>query len=333
MPWKASELKPNPKNPRVISRVALSRLKESIRRDPKFMEMRPIIIDEENMILGGHQRLKACMSLGMKELPDGWVRRFENLTEEEKKRFLLIDNSPEEISGAFDTSKVDEWFKDTVKEIKKTFSGNFENFDENLGSNAARVLKQEDEAYKEFKAARKKSHEHGTDALDVDFYVCLVFDSAAQKQEFLDAMELSEEARYGKFVDGVAFSEGLGIQLTPSEEKPLNTPFDQGLADMALGAEAGGETPAETAPATGKAARGKAGRKPKTRSKPCPEPQTPPAGTAGSPTTPGTPTVPNAARIGRKRRRAAQAPAAERRPAPPTRTASGAQTRGRRGTT
>lgn len=264
MSWKASELKPNPKNPRVITRVAMSRLKESVRRDPKFMELRPIIIDEDNVILGGHQRLKACVSLGMKELPDEWVKRVSDLTEEEKKRFLLIDNSPEEISGAFDTSKIDDFFKDAVAKIRTTFQGNFEQFDEKLGANAARVVKQEDEAYRKFKEARKKSHEHGTDALDVDFYAVLVFDSAAQKQEFLEALELAEEARYGKFVDGAAFCEVLGIPLTPSEEKPLNTPYDQGLSDMALGAaEAGGETPAETAHGGGKGRARKGGGKTK----------------------------------------------------------------------
>lgn len=259
MPWKVGDLKPDPKNPRTISRVAMSRLKESIRRDGKFMGMRPIIIDEDNVILGGHQRLAACKALGMKELPDEWVRKFADLTDEEKKRFMLIDNAPEEISGAFDTAKLDDCFKDAIEKIRATYSGNFENFDENLGTKAARVIKQEDEAYKDFKAARRKSHEHGNDALDTEFYACLVFDSEAQKDEFLAALGLAEEAFFGKFVDGVAACEGLGIPLTPSVEKPLKTPFDQSLADMALGA--GGSEPADGAEAG--ARKGGKKRKPK----------------------------------------------------------------------
>lgn len=247
MPWKASELKPDPKNPRTISRVAMSRLKESIRRDGKFMGMRPIIIDENNVILGGHQRLVACKALGMKELPDDWVRKYADLTDEEKKRFMLIDNAPEEISGAFDTDKLnlDDYFKDAIGKIRATYSGNFENFDENLGTKAARVIKQEDDAYRDFKAARKKSHQHGNDALDTEFYACLVFDSEAQKDEFLAALGLAEEAFFGKFVDGVAVAEKVGVKLTPGEEKPLKIPFDQSLADMALGA--GGSEPADGA--------------------------------------------------------------------------------------
>ncbi len=97
-----SELKTNPNNPRKISGSALDKLKQSIERDPAFMALRPIIIDEDNVVLGGNQRLKAIKALGMKELPDAWVIQAKDLTEEQQRRFVLVDNAPEGMAGEWD---------------------------------------------------------------------------------------------------------------------------------------------------------------------------------------------------------------------------------------
>jgi hypothetical protein len=99
---KVSELKTNPNNPRKISGSALDKLKQSIERDPAFMALRPIVIDENNVVLGGNQRLKAIKALGMKEMPDTWVIQAKDLTEEQRRRFVLVDNAPEGMSGEWD---------------------------------------------------------------------------------------------------------------------------------------------------------------------------------------------------------------------------------------
>ena len=88
---KLSSLKPYPNNPRKISDTALEKLKESIQRDPEYMIARPIVIDQESRILGGNQRHKACKALGMKEVPEEWVRRVE-WDGEKAKRFNVVDN-------------------------------------------------------------------------------------------------------------------------------------------------------------------------------------------------------------------------------------------------
>ena len=232
MPWKLKDLKPNPENPRTISRVAFSRLKQSIARDPKFMVIRPIVIDENNVIMGGHQRVRACISLGMKEVPDEWVRRADDLTDEEKRRFILLDNSPEEVSGGFDLAKVNAHFADAVKSLREQFNGHFEEFDDSA-KNACRVLKEKDEKYKRFIEARQKSHQHGENAGETDFYVVLVMQSAEQKRHFVsDLEENGLEVRYGKFVDGTAFAEMLAMPVPPEEPPPLKAPFDNALAEM-----------------------------------------------------------------------------------------------------
>jgi 3'-phosphoadenosine 5'-phosphosulfate sulfotransferase (PAPS reductase)/FAD synthetase len=99
---KVSTIKNNPKNPRKITDVELDRLKASVERDPEFMVLRPIVVDDDMMVLGGNQRLKAIKKLGMKDIPDNWVVKASNLTEEQRKRFILVDNAPDGMSGSWD---------------------------------------------------------------------------------------------------------------------------------------------------------------------------------------------------------------------------------------
>ena len=90
---KLTDIKPNPDNPRVIRDEKFKRLCKSIQEFPKMMQLRPIVVDSENVVLGGNMRLKALQSLGFKNVPDSWVKRADDLTEEEKKRFIITDNA------------------------------------------------------------------------------------------------------------------------------------------------------------------------------------------------------------------------------------------------
>ena len=89
---KLSALKTNPNNPRLIKDDKFQKLVNSIREFPKMMELRPIIVDEQMIIQGGNMRFKAIKELGLKEIPDSWVKQANDLTEEEKKRFVISDN-------------------------------------------------------------------------------------------------------------------------------------------------------------------------------------------------------------------------------------------------
>jgi len=99
---KLHQIKPNPDNPRKIAPEALERLKASIRRDPEFMRLRPIVVDAAGTILGGNQRHAAIAALGMDEIPDDWVRRADDLTAEQRRRVVVVDNSPVGMSGEWD---------------------------------------------------------------------------------------------------------------------------------------------------------------------------------------------------------------------------------------
>jgi len=91
--FKLSKLKYKDRNPRKISDEALERLRQKISDYPKFLSLRPIIFDPATMqVLGGNQRLKSLRQLGYKEIPETWVKAADELTEEEKKAFVVIDN-------------------------------------------------------------------------------------------------------------------------------------------------------------------------------------------------------------------------------------------------
>jgi len=90
---KVSQLKLNKKNPRKISPEQMEKLKSSIQKFPKMMSLRPIVYDPDTMeVLGGNQRLLAIRDLGMKEIPDDWAKSADELTEEEKREFIIRDN-------------------------------------------------------------------------------------------------------------------------------------------------------------------------------------------------------------------------------------------------
>ena len=84
-----NEIKPNPNNPRIIKDDKFKKLVKSIQDFPQMLELRPIVIDENNVVLGGNMRLKACMEAGLKDVP---VKQAKELTEEQKKEFIVKDN-------------------------------------------------------------------------------------------------------------------------------------------------------------------------------------------------------------------------------------------------
>ena len=57
-----------------------------------MMALRPMVVDQDNVVLGGNMRLKALQHLGFKEIPDTWVKKASELTDEEKRRFIIADN-------------------------------------------------------------------------------------------------------------------------------------------------------------------------------------------------------------------------------------------------
>lgn len=82
-------IKINPNNPRVCKDHKFKQLVKSIQDFPQMLELRPIVIDENNIVLGGNMRLKACIEAGLTDVP---VKQAKELTEEQKKEFIVKDN-------------------------------------------------------------------------------------------------------------------------------------------------------------------------------------------------------------------------------------------------
>lgn len=79
----------NPNNPRIIKDDKFKKLVKSINEFPEMLEVRPIVVDEDMVVLGGNMRLKACISAGLKEVH---IIKFNDLSEDKKKEFIVKDN-------------------------------------------------------------------------------------------------------------------------------------------------------------------------------------------------------------------------------------------------
>ena len=126
---KLKDIHVNPDNPRIIKDERFKKLCKSIKEFPKMMTLRPIIIDNEGMILGGNMRFKALLELGYKEVPDEWVRRADELTEDEKRRFIIEDNLPfgewdwNSLANNWDEDELIEWGMDIEDKIDRVEDG------------------------------------------------------------------------------------------------------------------------------------------------------------------------------------------------------------------
>tara|TARA_R100001594_G_scaffold81562_1_gene116082 strand:- start:3222 stop:3959 length:738 start_codon:yes stop_codon:yes gene_type:complete len=84
-----SKIQGNPNNPRIIKNDKFKKLVKSIKEFPEMLKLRPIVVDENMMVLGGNMRLKASKDAGLKEV---WIDIAEGLTEEQKQEFIVKDN-------------------------------------------------------------------------------------------------------------------------------------------------------------------------------------------------------------------------------------------------
>jgi ParB-like chromosome segregation protein Spo0J len=109
---KISDVKNNPNNPRVIKDDKFEKLVKSIKEFPKMLEIRPIVVNDDMIVLGGNMRLKACKEAGLKEVP---IIKASDLTEDEQKQFIIKDNVSggewdwEMLQNDWNLEELDEW--------------------------------------------------------------------------------------------------------------------------------------------------------------------------------------------------------------------------------
>ena len=105
-------VKSNPNNPRIIKDDKFNKLVKSIKEFPKMLEIRPIVVNNDMVVLGGNMRLKACKEAGLKEVS---IIKASDLTEEEQKQFIIKDNVGfgewdwETLANEWDAEQLGEW--------------------------------------------------------------------------------------------------------------------------------------------------------------------------------------------------------------------------------
>jgi ParB-like chromosome segregation protein Spo0J len=109
---KISDIKLNLNNPRLIKDDKFKKLVKSIEDFPEMLDIRPIVVNADMVILGGNMRFKACKEAGLKEIP---IIIADNLTEEQQREFLIKDNTSggewdfEMLANEWDVEQLDAW--------------------------------------------------------------------------------------------------------------------------------------------------------------------------------------------------------------------------------
>ena len=116
-----NKVRGNDNNPRIIKDDKFRKLVQSIKDFPEMLELRPIVVDEDMIVLGGNMRLKACIEAGLKEVH---ITVASNLTEEQKKEFIVKDNVGfgewdwDMIANEWDTNLLEDWGLDVLIDDK-----------------------------------------------------------------------------------------------------------------------------------------------------------------------------------------------------------------------
>lgn len=109
---KITEVKANPNNPRTIKDEKFKKLVESIKGFPEMLSLRPIVVNDDMVVLGGNMRLKACKEAGLKEVP---IIKASDLSEEQQKEFIIKDNIGfgdwdwQTLSNEWDFEQLQDW--------------------------------------------------------------------------------------------------------------------------------------------------------------------------------------------------------------------------------
>jgi len=107
---KISDIKLNPNNPRLIKDDKFKKLVQSIKDFPEMLNIRPIVVNKDMIILGGNMRYRACKEAGIKEIPV----IITDLSEEKQREFLIKDNTS---GGEWDWNMLaNEWEEDQLNE-------------------------------------------------------------------------------------------------------------------------------------------------------------------------------------------------------------------------
>jgi ParB-like chromosome segregation protein Spo0J len=120
---KLTDIKPNPDNPRVIRDENFQKLVNSIKEFPEMLDLRPIVVNKDMVILGGNMRYRACQEAGYKEVP---VVVADNITKDQEREFIIKDNISggdwdwEILANEWNETELDGWGLDIPYQQEET---------------------------------------------------------------------------------------------------------------------------------------------------------------------------------------------------------------------
>lgn len=129
---KITDIKLNPNNPRLIKDDKFKKLVQSIKDFPEMLDIRPIVVNKDMIILGGNMRYRACKEAGIKEIPVIVT----DLSEDKQREFLIKDNVSggewdwDMIANEWDADELEAWGLDLpVFDIKDEGTAEEDNYD------------------------------------------------------------------------------------------------------------------------------------------------------------------------------------------------------------
>ena len=218
------------KNARIIRDAAFNRLVESIEQDPEFLMARGVVVwqvpkvlavpegekspftgqEGQIVVIGGNQRCKAFMALGMTEIKDAWLIEAKDekgnwWSPDKAERFVLKDNNPEGIAGENDARKMFENFSTANMKLSGIDFSAFrdlmaekpaakEKDPKEESSDAAEEGEhgEKDRALQQFIANREETRRDLKEIDETGFHLLLVFDSFEEKVEFISRAGLAD---------------------------------------------------------------------------------------------------------------------------------------------
>jgi ParB-like chromosome segregation protein Spo0J len=109
---KIGQIKSNPNNPRIIKDDKFKKLVQSVKDFPQMLDIRPIVVNDEMIVLGGNMRLKACIEAGIKEVS---IIKASELTPEQQNEFIIKDNvgfgewNWDDLANEWDAEQLTDW--------------------------------------------------------------------------------------------------------------------------------------------------------------------------------------------------------------------------------
>lgn len=220
---KVEDLLPYARNARTHSASQVAQIAASIK---EFGFNNPVLIDECGSIIAGHGRVLAARKLKMAEVP---TITLGHLSQTQKRAYILADNKLAMNAG---------WNEEMLRlELADLKDANVDlstiGFDDMTEADEPEAtgtepIQERSEALQKFIDAREKGRAKFNDAVDVNFWVCLVFQSSEQKKEFLDKIP-GVAVKYGMYADGQQFSSACGIEITQEYKNKISPKVDKCL--------------------------------------------------------------------------------------------------------